>query len=93
MMEENSDVVLLAVVLWCTWPNQYTKNIPQHLFGANHLVCTYLMTDFSTSSPCTHLYTFWMTPLHYPVLFVLNGWPISQPKNKQEHLNIVFTKK
>ena len=26
-----------------------------------------------------------------PVAFVLNGWPISQPKKKQEHSNIVFT--
>ena len=29
-------------------PNQCAKNIPQHLFGAIHVVGMYLMTGFST---------------------------------------------
>ena len=52
-------------MLQCTWPNQCTKNIQQHLFVAIYLVRMYLMTDFSTPSPCTHLYKFWVTPLHF----------------------------
>ena len=38
------------------------------------------MADFSTPSPCTHLYIFWMTPSIPPVAYVLNGWSISQPQ-------------
>ena len=63
MMEETTRFSLLAVMLQRTWLNQCTKNIPQHLFGAIHLVRTYLMSDFSTPSPCMHLHTFWMNPL------------------------------
>ena len=37
-MEENNDIFLAGVMLQCTWPDQYTKNIPQRLFGAIHLV-------------------------------------------------------
>ena len=55
MMEETTRFSLLAVMLQRTWLNQCTKNIPQHLFGAIHLVRTYLMSDFSTPSPSTHL--------------------------------------
>ena len=81
-MEENNDIFLLAVMLQCTWPKQCTKNNLQNLFGAIHLVNTFLMTDFSTPLP---LYA----PVHIlddspsipPVVHVLNGWPISQPKN------------
>ena len=57
MMEEN--IFLGGGDALVYLPDQCTKNIPQHLFGAIHLVRTYLMTDFSASLPlvrrCTHL--------------------------------------
>ena len=42
MDEKNPTFFLLVMMLLCTWPNQCTKNILQHLFGAIHLVRTYL---------------------------------------------------
>ena len=45
-MEENNNILLAGTD--ATWPNQCTKNIPQHLFGAIHLVRAYFMTNFST---------------------------------------------
>ena len=50
-MKKLATYFLLAVMLYCTWPNQCTKSIPQHLFGAIYLVRTYLMTDFLTPLP------------------------------------------
>ena len=67
MMEENNENFLLAVMLQCTWPNQYTKNISQNLFGAIHLVRTYLMTNFSTP-----------LPLYPPVHILDDSPPFSQ---------------
>ena len=32
-----------------------------------------------------------LLPPHSPVAYALNEWPISQTKDKWEHLNIVFT--
>ena len=59
-MEENNDIFLAGgdALVYLARP-MHKKNIPQHLFGAIHLVCTYLKTDFSTPLPlvsiCTHL--------------------------------------
>ena len=48
MMEENNDIFLADGDALVTWPVQYTKNIPQHLFEAIHLVRRYLRIGFST---------------------------------------------
>ena len=82
MMQENSDIFLAGgdALVCLAEPMQISQ---QHLFVAIHLVRTYLMTNFS---PLLPLYT----PVHIlddppsipPVAYVLNGWPISQPKNK-----------
>ena len=52
MMEENNDIFLAGgdALVYLAGP-MHKKNIPQHLFGAIHLVRTYLRTDFSTPSP------------------------------------------
>ena len=42
--------------------DQCTKNIPQHLSEAIHIVRMYLMNDFSAPS-CTHMYLFRVNPL------------------------------
>ena len=52
MIEENNDIFLASDDALVYLAEPRTKNIPQYL------VRTYLMTDFSTPSPCTHLYTF-----------------------------------
>ena len=58
-MEENNDIFLAGGDASVHQPDQYTKNIPQHLIGAIHLVRTYLKTDILTPLPlvsiCTHL--------------------------------------
>ena len=46
-------------------------------------------TPFPLYAPVHILYD--LLPPHSPVAYVLNGWPISQPKDKWEHLNIAFT--
>ena len=59
-MEENNDIFLAGgdALVYLAGP-MHKKNIPQHLFGAIHLVLTYFRTDFSTPLPlesiCTHL--------------------------------------
>ena len=51
-MEENNDIFLAGGdVLVCLAKPMHKKNTPQHLFGAIHLVRTYLRTDFSTPLP------------------------------------------
>ena len=57
-MEENNDIFFAGGDALVYLAEPMHKNIPQHLFVAIHLVRTYLMTNFSTSSPSTHLYTF-----------------------------------
>ena len=79
-MTKENNIFLAGGVLYSTWPKQCIKNIPQHLFGAIHLVRTYLMTDFSTPSPCTYLYTFSMTPSPLPCCY---GWPILNQKTNK----------
>ena len=59
MMEENNDIFLAGGDALVYLVYQCTKNIPQHLFWAMHLVRIYLRTDFSIPlslvSICTHL--------------------------------------
>ena len=84
MMEENNDILLVGGDALVYLENQCTKNIPQHLFGAIHLVRTYLMTNFSTP---LLLYA----PVHIlddpfsipPVAYVLNGWPFFYEKTNK----------
>ena len=48
MKKKTTTFFLLVVMRQCIWPDQCTKNIPQHLFGAIHLVRMYLRTDILT---------------------------------------------
>ena len=63
-MEENNDIFFAGgyTLMYLTQPMH--KKYSTIFVWVIHLARTYLMTDFSTPSPCTHLYTFWMTPLH-----------------------------
>ena len=79
-MEEKTTLFLLALMLSCTWPNQCTKNIPLNLFGAIHLVSTYLVTNFPP--PARTFTHFGYTLSISPDVYKLNGWPISQLKSK-----------
>ena len=63
-MEENNNIFLVAVMLLCTWPDQYTQNFPQHLSGTIHLERSYFMTDFSTPLPIVRICTHLEYPLH-----------------------------
>ena len=82
-MEQNNDIFLADGDALIYLANHCTKDIPQQLFGVIHLVHMHLMTDFSIPLPSfTHLYTFCIIPSIPPVGYVLNGWPIFQPKNK-----------
>ena len=65
-MEENNDIVLAGGDALAYLAEPMDKKYYTTFFWDHLLVRTYLMTDFSTPSPCTHLYTFWMTPLHAP---------------------------
>ena len=61
MMEENNDIFLAGgdALVYLAVLGQCTKNIPQHLFGAVHLVLTYLRTNFSSPPlPCKHMHAF-----------------------------------
>ena len=63
MTEENNDIFLASgdALVYLIGPI-HKKNIPQHLFGAIHLVRTYVRTDFSTPRPpCKHMYVFRVT--------------------------------
>ena len=73
MMEENNDIFLVGGDAVVYLPEPMQKNIPQNLFGAIHLVRTYLKTEFSTSLPLYAPYTFWMNPSIPPVAYVFNG--------------------
>ena len=63
-MEGNNDIFLADGDAQVYLAEPMHKKYSTTFFGAIHLVRTYLMTDFSTLSPYTHLYIFWMTPLH-----------------------------
>ena len=61
-MEENNDIFVAGSDALVYLAYQCTKNIPQHLFGAIHLVRTYLRTNFSTPClHCKHMYAFRVT--------------------------------
>ena len=82
-MEENNDICLAGgdALVYFTEPvhKEYSTTL---VWG--HPFSTYVSYDkFSNPIPCTNLYTFWMTPPSIPpVVYILNGWSISQPKNK-----------
>ena len=68
-MEENNDIFLAGC--WLSYfsvlgRTNAQKNIPQHLFGAIHLVRMYLRSDFSAQPPnpplpCKHMYALRVT--------------------------------
>ena len=61
----------------------HRKNSAKLFQGNLFIVRTYLMTDFLTPFPLyAPVYIFDDLPFILPVSYVLNGWPISQPKNK-----------
>ena len=66
-MEENNDIFLAGgdALVYLAGP-MHKKNIPQHLFGAIHLVRTYLMTDFSIPLPQFAPVQILECPLHSP---------------------------
>ena len=91
-MEENNDIFLVGgdALVYLAEPMQ-KKYSTKFVWG--HPFSTYVSQDqvFNFPPPvrtCTH---FGWTPSIPPVAYVLNGWPISQPKNKEQHSNIVFT--
>ena len=57
MMEENNGFFLAGGDALVHLAGPVHKNIPQQLFGAIHLVRTYLRTDFSTSLPLASIST------------------------------------
>ena len=63
MIGENNGIFLAGgdALVYLAEP-MHKKYSTINLFGAIHLVRTYLKTDFSTAFPCTHLYTLHMTP-------------------------------
>ena len=82
-MEENNNIFLAGgdVLVYLAEP-MHKKYSTKFVWG--HSFSIYVSYDefFNLSSPSTHLHTFWMTSSIPPVAYVLNGWPISQPKNK-----------
>ena len=50
-MEENNDIFLDGIDAVVYLAKQCTKNFSEHLFGVIYLICTYLMTNFSTPLP------------------------------------------
>ena len=60
-MEGNNEIFLAGSDALVYLAEPVHKKYSQHLLGAIHLVRMYLMTNLSTTSPCTHLYTIWMT--------------------------------
>ena len=80
MMEENNNIFLAGgdALVYLAVLGQCTKNIPQHLFGAIHLVLTYLRTNFSTTLSFVRTPTMWM----HTVLFKPKTYKIWQPLSK-----------
>ena len=71
MMEENNEMTVFGRANG----KKYSTT-----FLGGHLSSTYV--PFSIPFPCTLLCTFCMTP----GVYVLNGWPISQPKKTNENI-------
>ena len=89
-MEENNDIFLAAAdaLVYLAEPMQkkyFTKFVWGHPFSA------YISYDqfFNSPPPVRTCKQFGWPHSIPPVAYVLNGWPISQPKNK--HSYIVFT--
>ena len=66
MKEENNDIFLAGndALGYLTGPMHKKKKKLWHLFGAIHLVCANLMTDFSIlpTPRCAHMYAFRVPP-------------------------------
>ena len=91
MMEENNDIFLAGgdAVVYLAEPvhKKYST-----IFVWGHPFSTYVLyNQFFNPLPLYTPHILDDPPSTPPVAYVLNGWPISQPKNKQEHSNIVFT--
>ena len=91
-MEENNDIFLAGgdALVYLAEPMHKKCSAT---FAWGHPFSTYVSYDqFFNPSPAVCTCTcFGRLPSIPPVAYVLNGWPIFQPKNKQEHSNIVFT--
>ena len=84
---------LLAVMLWCTWPDNGPNKKFSTTFVWGHPFSKYVSYDqFFNPLPrgriCMHLGLPLSSPSIPLVAYVLSGWPISQLK---KHSNIVFT--
>ena len=84
-MEENNDIFLASDDALVYLPNQCTKNIPQQLFGAIHLVRTYLMIDFLTPlSQYTPVHIFHDPPPFLQLrTYLMDGLFLNQKTNKK----------
>ena len=61
MMEENNSFFLAGVDALVNLAGPIQKNSPQHLFGAIHLVRSYLRANFLSPSPFKQTYAFRVT--------------------------------
>ena len=82
-MEGNNEIFLAGNDALVYLAEPIHKKYSQHLLGAIHLVRMYLMTNFSTTSPCTHLYTIWMTTsIPQLRMHLMDGLFFNQKTNK-----------
>ena len=79
-MEENNDIFFAGdgALVYLAEP-MYKKYSATFVWG--NLFSTYVSYD-RFFNPCTHLYTFWVTPSISPAAYIVNRWSVSQPKNK-----------
>ena len=84
MMEESNNIFLAGGDALVYLAETVQKKNSTKLFWGNlFIVRTYLMTDFLTPLPLyAPVHIFDDLPFILPVSYVLNGWPISKPKNK-----------
>ena len=83
MIKENNDLFLADGDALGYLAKPVHKKYSTKLFWAIHLVRTYLLTEFLTALPLhAPLHIFDDLPSIPPAAYVLNGCPISQPKNK-----------
>ena len=85
-MKENNDIFLAGgdALLYLDKPMQKKENPQGNPFS------TYVSHD-STPLLYASVHIFDDLPSIPPVAYVLNWWRISQPKNKQQHANIILT--
>ena len=82
MIEENS-IFLAGGDALVDLGESMHKKYSTKIFWSNPRSTSYLMTDFSTPFLLyTPVHIFDDLPSISQVAYVLNGWPISQPKNK-----------